>query len=77
MDNVTFKSDIQNMSIVNDNTYDIVICSHVLEHVKDDQKAMSELERIINDTGKVVFLVPIDLKRTEIDEEWGLSESEN
>lgn len=77
MDNVTFKSDIQNMTNIMNDTYDYVICSHVLEHVKDDLKAMSELERIIKSNGKVVFLVPIDLNRDGIDEEWGLSEAEN
>lgn len=77
MDGVTFKADIQDMNNVSDGTYDVIICSHVLEHVKDDRKALSELHRILKDDGEIIFLVPIDLNCEEIDEEWGLSEEEN
>lgn len=77
MDDVTFKSDIQNMKEVADGSYDIIICSHVLEHVQDDRQALRELKRVLKDDGQIVFLVPIDLDATEIDEEWGCSEEEN
>lgn len=77
MENVTFQSDIQNMSMVQDESYDIIICSHVLEHVKNDWAALSELKRILKLGGLIVFLVPIDLNADFIDEEWGLSEEEN
>lgn len=74
---VSFKSDIQNMDMVGDNTYDLLICSHVFEHVKDDILAMKELRRILKNDGLGIFLVPIDLDLKVVDEEWGLSEEEN
>lgn len=77
MNNVTFISDIQNMKDIKDESYDYFICSHVLEHVKDDKKAMAELYRILKQDGIGLFLVPIDLNAKKIDEEWGLSEAEN
>lgn len=77
MKDVTFKADIQNMFTIVDNTYDFFICSHVLEHVKDDRKAMRELKRILKLDGIGIFLVPIALDLGQIDEEWGLSEEEN
>ena len=77
MDEVTFKSDIQDMNMVADGSYDFFICSHVLEHVQDDRKAMGELYRILSQDGVGIFLVPIDLNDAETDEEWGLSEEEN
>lgn len=77
MDNVTFKSDIQDMSSIPDNTYDFFICSHVLEHVQDDCQAMRELRRILKPDGMGIFLVPISLEMDGIDEAWGLSEEEN
>lgn len=77
MGGVTFKADIQNMYNVPDRTYDVIICSHVLEHVQDDRKALSELHRILKDDGEIIFLVPVDLNCKEMDEEWGLSEEEN
>lgn len=77
MNGVTFRSDIQNMAEVADRSYDLIICSHVLEHVQDDRKALSEMKRILKDDGGIVFLVPIDLSVDTIDEEWGCSEAEN
>lgn len=77
MENVTFTSDIQNMKDIADESYDYIICSHVLEHVQDDRKAMRELFRILKQNGFCLFLVPIALDMKEIDEEWGLSEEEN
>lgn len=77
MKGVTFQSDIQDMQMVQDETYDLIICSHVLEHVQDDRKALAEMKRILKPDGKIVFLVPVDLDADSIDEEWGLSEAEN
>ena len=77
MDGVTFKSDIQNMKGIKDKTYDLIICSHVLEHVQDDRAALKEIKRILKDDGICVFLVPVLLDYEGIDEEWGLTEEEN
>lgn len=77
MDNVDFKVDIQNMEEIPDQTFDFIVCSHVLEHVKDDQKAMGELNRVLKDAGLGILLVPINLFQEQTDEEWGLSEEEN
>lgn len=77
MDNVSYHSDIQNMDMVPNEAYDIIICSHVLEHVQDDRKALSELKRILKPDGKIIFLVPINLNSSYIDEAWGLSGEEN
>lgn len=77
MRGVTFISDIQNMIQIEDERYDYIICSHVLEHVQDDRKAMRELYRILKNDGICMFLVPISLDLDKIDEAWGLSEEEN
>jgi SAM-dependent methyltransferase len=47
-----------------DNTFDIIYCSHVLEHVPDDRKAMSEFQRVLKPDGWAVLLVPITAKQT-------------
>lgn len=77
MEGVTYESDIQDLKEIDDGTYDVLICSHVLEHVRDDEKAMAAMKRVIKDDGQIIFLVPIDLNREEIEEEWGCDESEN
>ena len=29
-----------------DNSFDFLLCNHVLEHIEDDQKAISEIYRV-------------------------------
>lgn len=41
-----------------DNSYDIIICYHILEHVENDKKAMKELYRILKPNGKVYIQTP-------------------
>ncbi|MFN8673303.1 MAG: glycosyltransferase [Candidatus Sericytochromatia bacterium] len=60
MKNVDDKIDLCNMSY-KDNSFDIFICSHILEHVIDDKKALSELYRILKNNGWGILMVPICL----------------
>jgi SAM-dependent methyltransferase len=48
-----------------DASFDFAICSHVLEHIEDDAKAMAELHRVLKPRGQAVVMVPIDMKRPE------------
>ena len=41
-----------------DAAYDIILCSHVLEHV-DDGKALAELNRVLRPGGLLVAMVPL------------------
>jgi predicted SAM-dependent methyltransferase len=47
-----------------DEYFDVIYCSHVLEHVKDDKKAIREFYRIIKKSGWAVILVPINADKT-------------
>ncbi len=40
-------------------SFDIVFCNHVLEHIEDDRKAMSELYRVMKKGGWGIFQVPM------------------
>lgn len=42
-----------------DSHFDLVICSHVLEHVPDDARAMREIHRVLKPGGVAVLLVPL------------------
>lgn len=42
-----------------DDGFSLVWCSHVLEHIENDRKAMSELFRVLRSSGLAVILVPI------------------
>jgi SAM-dependent methyltransferase len=42
-----------------DETFDAVICNHVLEHIPNDRKAMQELNRVLKPGGWASIQVPI------------------
>ena len=46
-----------------DNTYDVILCNHVLEHIPDDTKAMQELYRVLKPNGMAILQIPQDLNR--------------
>ncbi len=53
-----------------DDSYDIVIANHVLEHVEDDHAALSEMDRVTKPGGFVFLSVP-DLLRVDATHEYG------
>lgn len=50
--------DIQDLPFA-DNSFDLIICNHVLEHVFDEKKAMRELFRVLTKDGRAILQVPI------------------
>ena len=56
------KADICNLPF-KDNSFDVILCNHVLEHIPDDTKAMQELYRVLKPNGWGIFQIPQDLKR--------------
>jgi ubiquinone/menaquinone biosynthesis C-methylase UbiE len=58
-----FKQDITKLTF-KDNSFDIVFCSHVLEHVENDIKAMKEVFRVLKKDGFAILQVPIKRKKT-------------
>jgi SAM-dependent methyltransferase len=46
-----------------DGAFDAVVCSHVLEHVHDDARAMAELRRVTAPGGFCLVMVPLALDR--------------
>lgn len=65
MDGVDDKLDITDMYTYKENQFDFFICSHVLEHIPNDIKAMSELHRVLKPGGKGIAMVPINLQLAE------------
>jgi ubiquinone/menaquinone biosynthesis C-methylase UbiE len=47
-----------------ENSFDIVYCSHVLEHVPDDRRAMREICRVLKPNGWAILMVPITAEKT-------------
>lgn len=58
------KADICNLPF-DDNSFDIILCNHVLEHIPDDTKAINELFRVMKPNGWGIFQIPQDIHREE------------
>jgi SAM-dependent methyltransferase len=63
MKGVDHNVDLQQLPF-DDASYDLVFASHVLEHVPDDRKAISEIRRILKPNGIAILPVPIVADRT-------------
>lgn len=59
MQNVDDVVDITDMPIYTDGSFDFLICSHVLEHVSDDARALKELYRILAPGGSGIIMTPV------------------
>ncbi|MCM2302390.1 MAG: class I SAM-dependent methyltransferase [Flavobacteriaceae bacterium] len=66
------KADILNLPF-DDNSFDVVFCNHVLEHIIDDKKAMSELYRVMKKGGFGIFQVPQDLSLEKTYEDFSIT----
>jgi SAM-dependent methyltransferase len=42
----------------NDNSFEVAIANHILEHIPDDQKAMKEIYRVLKTGGVAILQVP-------------------
>lgn len=42
-----------------ENSFDLIICNHVLEHIPTDLAAMRELCRVLKKDGKAILMVPL------------------
>jgi SAM-dependent methyltransferase len=63
MPGVDHTVDIQELPF-EDQSYDFVFASHVLEHVPNDQKAISEISRILRPNGIAILPVPLVAEKT-------------
>lgn len=59
-----------------DNSFDVVLCSHVLEHIPNDIQAMKELYRVMRPDGWGILQVPIALNLEQTFEDWNVTTPE-
>jgi len=51
-----------------DNRFDVILCNHVLEHIRDDRKAMSELYRVLKPGGWAILQTPMSSRAETIED---------
>jgi SAM-dependent methyltransferase len=61
--------DVTDMRQFDDGSFELIVCSHVLEHVPDDVRAMRELHRVLAPGGRAILMVPIMTTASHTDED--------
>ena len=72
---VDVKADICDLPF-EENSFDVIFCNHVLEHIEDDKKAMSELYRVLKPGGMGIFQIPQDLTKENTYEDFSITTPE-
>ena len=67
------KMDITDLRFPN-SSFDLIYCSHVLEHVVEDRKAMAEFFRVLKPGGLALLQVPMSGANTH--EDWSITSPE-
>jgi SAM-dependent methyltransferase len=65
---VDLRADITQLPLA-DGSFDLVLCSHVLEHVPDDARAIAELFRVLRPGGTALVQVPYESAADRTDED--------
>jgi len=60
-----------------DNRFDVIFCNHVMEHVDDAIRCMSELHRVMKPGGWGIMQVPQDFSREETFEDASITSEED
>lgn len=66
------KVDITDIPFDNE-SFDVILCSHVLEHIPDDLEAMNELKRVMHKDGWGIFQVPLSYNRSKTYEDFSIT----
>jgi len=57
---VDLVSSVDDLPMINDNSVDVVLASHILEHMFDTYKTLKEWHRILKPGGRIIFILPDD-----------------
>jgi len=71
--NVDVHADITNLPFKSQ-SFDLVVCCHVLEHIPNDEKAISELFRVLHNDGTALIQVPCNYSAEYTDEDLSITD---
>ena len=66
------KGDLKSMQF-KDESFDLIICNHVLEHIDDDRRALKEIYRVLKRGGISILQVPININRKQTFEDFNIT----
>ncbi len=69
------KADLTNLPF-DEKTFDAVLCYHVLEHIEDDKKAISEIHRVLKPGGWAILQTPFERDRQKTFEDLTIKSKE-
>lgn len=79
-ENYTFinctKEDVTDLTFA-DESFDFVLSNHVMEHILDEEKFLSELTRVLKKGAKLILTFPIDIKLKETFEDKNIQTDED
>lgn len=58
----THKLDVMDLPFETE-SFDFLMCNHVLEHVEDDRRALGEIHRVLKPGGWAILMCPVDYRR--------------
>ena len=70
------KADLCDLPFENE-TYNLILCNHVLEHIIDDVSAMKEIYRVLKPGGRAIIQVPLDQKKEKTYEDYSITNPED
>lgn len=70
------KEDVTNLTFA-DNSFDIVLSNHVMEHIEDENRFLSELLRVLKPNGVIYLTFPLDFTRAETFEDKNINTPED
>lgn len=68
------KADICNLPF-KDNSFNFILCNHVLEHIPDDTQAMKELYRVLAPNGTAILQIPLNYTRKKTFEDDSITDT--
>ena len=57
---VDLVASVDDLPMISNDSVDLIIASHILEHMADTNKTLNEWERILKDNGKIIIILPDD-----------------
>lgn len=73
-----YQDHVRNINILDipfdKDTFDLIICNHVLEHISSDQLAMKEILRVLKGSGIAILQVPISKSSEKTFEDFSITD---